>query len=337
MPYAICRIQKLKSFNAITLSGKHTDRTQETPNSNPQIENIELVPNTINRQIGDIVREKIGDIKHRKDAILCTEYFLGASPEYFRPDHPEQAGYYDDNILQPWIETNLKWLKDKHGDNLVKATVHLDEVTPHIAAYIVPIHDDPREPGKKKLSYNVDFGGSKYRLQQLQDEYAKAMAHLGLERGVKGSTAKHQDTNRYYAQVNASIEQQRQAEAQKLAEQHSLEEQRRQVEEERRQMEAEKRQWWAEQIAPHAVELLIRSERRNLTTRDGYSIDVNPTTKTINVSKGDVIVIQQGKVVQATKHLQKEHFDDWQRRRLQELDQMRSRQGQKRDGQEING
>jgi Plasmid recombination enzyme len=259
MPYAICRIQKLKSFNAITLSGKHTDRTQEPPNANPQIENIELVPDTRNRPVEDVVKEKIGDIKHRKDAVLCTEYFLGASPEYFRPDSPEQAGYYHDDILQAWIETNLKWLKDKHGDNLVKATVHLDTVTPHIAAYIVPIHDDPREPGKKKLSYNVDFGGGKYRLQQLQDEYAQAMAHLGLERGVKGSTAKHQDTNRYYAQVNASVEQQRQAEAERLAEQRSLEEQRNQLEEERRQMESEKLQMEAQLLQIEAILMSIQS------------------------------------------------------------------------------
>lgn len=207
MPFAICRIQKLKSISAATNSGKHTDRKQNTPNADPKKLNIELVPHNINITLGELVERKIGDAKTRKDSVRCVEYFLGASPKYFRPNCPDMAGYFEQEKLDIWIDFNLKWLQRKHGDNLIKATVHLDEATPHIAAYVVPIHDDPRSPGQKKLSYNVDFGGSKHRLSELQDEYANDMKPLGLERGVKGSKAKHQDIKDYYSEANATLQQ----------------------------------------------------------------------------------------------------------------------------------
>lgn len=212
MPFAICRIQKLKSISAATNSGKHTDRKQNTPNADLKRLNIELVPHDVNATLGELVERRIGDAKTRKDSVRCVEYFLGASPEYFRPECPDIAGYFEQEKLDAWVDSNLKWLQQKHGDNLIRATVHLDETTPHIVAYVVPIHDDPRWPGQKKLSYNVDFGGSKYRLSELQDEYANDMQPLGLERGVKGSKAEHRDVRDYYAKANATLEQLQQRE-----------------------------------------------------------------------------------------------------------------------------
>ena len=142
---------------------------------------------------------------------------LPASPEYFRPDCPDRAGHFEVEKLDVWVDANLRWLQRKHGDNLIKATVHLDEATPHIVAYVVPIHDDPRWPGQKKLSYNIDFGGSKYWLSELQDEYADDMKPLGLERGIKGSKAEHQAIQDYYAEANAALEQIQQREAERQA------------------------------------------------------------------------------------------------------------------------
>ncbi|HEY9625809.1 MAG TPA: MobV family relaxase [Coleofasciculaceae cyanobacterium] len=149
----------------------------------------------------------MGDAQVRKDSVRCVEYFLGASPEYFRPECPDKAGYFEQEKLDDWVDLNLKWLQKKHGDNLIKATVHLDEATPHIVAYVVPIHDDSWCGGRKKLSYNVDFGGSKHRLSELQDEYAKGMKPLKLERGVRGSSADPRDIRDYYTEVNGTVEQ----------------------------------------------------------------------------------------------------------------------------------
>ena len=57
---------------------------------------------------------------------------------------------------------------------------------------------------KGKLNCRALFGGSRYRLSELQDDFAAAMAPLGLERGIKGSRAKHTEVRKYYAAVNSS-------------------------------------------------------------------------------------------------------------------------------------
>ncbi|MCY7284793.1 MAG: DUF3991 domain-containing protein, partial [Cyanobacteria bacterium CAN_BIN43] len=70
--------------------------------------------------------------------------------------------------------------------------------TPHIHAYMVPLDE------KGKLNCRALLGGSRYRLSELQDDFAQAMAILGLERGIKGSKAKHTEISKYYAAVNSA-------------------------------------------------------------------------------------------------------------------------------------
>jgi hypothetical protein len=55
---------------------------------------------------------------------------------------------------------------------------------------------------KGKLNCRALFGGSRYRLSELQDDFALAMKPLGLERGIKGSRAKHTEVRKYYAAIN---------------------------------------------------------------------------------------------------------------------------------------
>ena len=87
MPHAIARIAKLKSGN-VGASEKHTKRERETPNANPEIDNIRFIgqPDSSNLpNLEAIVRERIGQQTIRKNAVLCVEMLLTASPEYFRP------------------------------------------------------------------------------------------------------------------------------------------------------------------------------------------------------------------------------------------------------------
>jgi hypothetical protein len=72
--------------------------------------------------------------------------------------------------------------------------LHLDEATPHIHAYLVPLDE------KGKLNCRALFG-SREKLSKFQDSYALAMAPLGLERGIKGSRATHTEVKEYYAAV----------------------------------------------------------------------------------------------------------------------------------------
>ena len=197
MPHAIARIAKLNSGN-INSSEQHTKRARETPNANPEIKNIRFIgqPETSDSPTLDtIVRERIGEQTIRKNAVLCVEMLLTASPEYFRPDDPSRAGYYQPQRLEDFQKSVHQWLDNQYGDRIVRAELHLDEATPHVHAYLVPLDE------RGKLNCRGLFGGRE-KMSKFQDSYAEAMSPLGLERGIKGSRAKHTSVKQYYAAVN---------------------------------------------------------------------------------------------------------------------------------------
>ncbi|MFN6496202.1 MAG: MobV family relaxase [Nostoc sp. DedQUE01] len=202
---AILRVEKLKSFGNVGGSEKHTARLQDTPNADTTKKNIRLIGLEDNSSLEDLVKTKIAtDTKHkpRKDAVLCSEIFLSASPEYFRPDDPSVAGEWNDERMVLFAGASRQWLINNYGDKCVRAELHLDEATPHIHAYIVPINDKT-----KQLSHKEMFGGDgrvgSIKLSKLQDSYAATLAPLGIERGVKGSKATHTKIKEYYQAVNS--------------------------------------------------------------------------------------------------------------------------------------
>nr|WP_026082245.1 MobV family relaxase [Mastigocladopsis repens] len=201
---AILRVEKLKTFGSVGGSEAHTARLKDTPNANRNKENIRLLGNSNGSSLEEIVKAKIASStlhKPRKDAVLCSEIFLSASPEYFRPHSPSLAGEWDEQRMWDFANASRQWLQENYGDKCVRAELHLDEATPHIHAYIVPINDKT-----KQLSHKAMFGGdgrqASIKLSKLQDSYATALAPLGIERGVKGSKATHTKVKEYYSAVN---------------------------------------------------------------------------------------------------------------------------------------
>jgi len=200
MAYGICRIQKLKA-GAVGRSALHTSRKRDTPNADPEKQHIRIIGQPDNPDIPDLetlVRQHIGNQTIRKNAVLAVEFLLTASPEYFRPLNPSMAGYYEPQRLADFQQKACEWLTNSYGDRIVRAELHLDESTPHIHAYMVPLDE------KGKLNCRALLGGSRYRLSELQDSFAESMKPLGLERGIKGSRAKHTEVKKYYAAVNQS-------------------------------------------------------------------------------------------------------------------------------------
>jgi Plasmid recombination enzyme len=203
MPYAISRIAKLKQSN-IGGSGMHVSRTRVTLNADPNklSENQTLIHNNDrDLPLSEVVHNKIHSVhqnrKIRTDAVYAVEILLTASPEYFRPDDPSKYGEYQQDKLDGWMAASQKWLEDEYGDRIVRAELHLDEATPHIHAYLVPV-DAQGQLNCKKI-----FGG-RAKMFAFQDSYAAATKHLGLERGVKESIAEHTTVKEYYAIVNAA-------------------------------------------------------------------------------------------------------------------------------------
>ena len=113
--------------------------------------------------------------------------------------------------LDNWIDANLKWLRDTFGEeNLVSCVLHMDEKTPHLHATIVPIVTGERirrkREGEKKYEtksgprLSADDVMRRTKLHEYQNSYAAAMKPFGLQRGIVGSTAKHQANSEYYRQ-----------------------------------------------------------------------------------------------------------------------------------------
>lgn len=128
--------------------------------------------------------------KFRKDAVKVVNLVLSASPEFF--DNATKQEKFD------WEKSTQKYVEDTFGkDNIIYSVVHYDEKTPHFHIAFTPIKD-----GKLNASYWFD--GPK-KLQKIHDDYSKAVKHLGIKRGVKGSVKSSQrELEDYYKKVNSS-------------------------------------------------------------------------------------------------------------------------------------
>lgn len=205
MAYAIFLMKKLKTGGQIAGSASHVQRDRETPNANPYKENVWLMGNPEQDLVQDTFNH-IGNQTIRKNAVLCVELVLSASPEFFRPSTQTEPGEYEQLRLNRWLNFNKQWLQERFNvtpegisvprNRIISAAAHLDEVTPHIHAHMVPIDK------RGKLNASAFFGSPKL-LREWQDDYAQAMKPLGLERGIRGSKATHIDIGRYYTNINS--------------------------------------------------------------------------------------------------------------------------------------
>lgn len=154
--------------------------------------------------------------------------------------HEDMMKVQDEGRLNEWCADNLQWLHRTFGrENTVSAVLHMDEHTPHIHATVVPIVTGERRKARKKQAEGkrtyrkkanavrlcADDLLTRERLVAYHDSYAKAMAKYGLQRGVRGSEARHTTTAQYYrdlkrqtGELEANVQQlqteQRQAERQ---------------------------------------------------------------------------------------------------------------------------
>lgn len=187
MAFAILRAEKLKTMGNIGGSLAHNYRTIDTPNADSSqtpnnfhsLKNPEAVKTAISERLPE---------KRRSDAVLCVEYMITASPEW--------QGWSDDRQNE-YFKQAVDWLEQRHGKhNVVATSIHRDETTPHLIAYVVPLDQDTGRLNAKK------FLGGKAKLAEMQSSFSDHVKNLGLERGVEGSKAKHTRIKEYYAKVN---------------------------------------------------------------------------------------------------------------------------------------
>jgi hypothetical protein len=191
MPYAICRVAKIKTAQAGAAKTAHNYRQRETPNADTERKpmNHEYI-NTAERNYWELATERIQEAgaKVRHDSVRGVEVLLTASPEAFKR---QADGSPNDWHESKWAEANIAFLKGKFGEqNVVSCTLHQDELTPHFHAVVVPLTPDGRLSAKDVFNPKT--------LRALQTEYAEAMKPFGMERGVEHSRAKHEVMRHVY-------------------------------------------------------------------------------------------------------------------------------------------
>lgn len=188
--YAIMRCAKLKTMGGVASSLQHNFRERETTNADAERtpNNDHLAASSTAEAMGQL-RELLPE-KRRKDAVVAVEYLFTTSPEWAESaSEAAQATFFDES---------MKWLENKYGaENVIAATIQRDETTPHLSAFVVPITNDGRLSAK-------EFIGNKAKMSADQTSYAEAVQGVGLQRGIKGSKAKHQTIRQYYARVNSA-------------------------------------------------------------------------------------------------------------------------------------
>jgi hypothetical protein len=184
MSYAIMRCKKLATMGSVASSLQHCYRERDTPNADASRtpDNEHRAAQSTSEAMGKL-RELL-PAKRRKDAVLAVEYVLTASPDWWKKaSQPQQAAFFDQAH---------QWLADKYGaDRVIVATIHRDEISPHLSAFVVPLTQDGRLSAK-------EFIGSKAKMTRDQTMFAAAVAGLGLERGIEGSKARHTRIQAFY-------------------------------------------------------------------------------------------------------------------------------------------
>lgn len=191
--YAIIRAQKHKAMGAVARSARHTFREQPTPNAAAKLRGNNLVSGCKNTDsLLRALKSSLPDSR-RKDAVICIEYLITASPEAFS----RHGGHLDD-LGSGYFRDALKWLQNRHGkENVICTAIHLDESTPHLVAYVCPITTDGR------LSARDFLGGPKV-MRAMQDSfYEQCGRPRGLSRGVKGSKAEHGKISQFYTSLSS--------------------------------------------------------------------------------------------------------------------------------------
>lgn len=196
-PYAIYRTAKITNMGSLEASSQHANRTRETLNADPSRAHLNRIligsddPAADMRELipSSDARDADGLLLRRKNSVIAVEVLMTTSPEWWHTASDEDKA--------AWEIASVLWLQETWGaENVAHVRMHGDETTPHLTGYVIPLDE------RGALNCR-SFIGEKQQLRDQQTTYAEAVEHLGLQRGVAGSTATHQAIRRAYGQLEA--------------------------------------------------------------------------------------------------------------------------------------
>ena len=165
MGYAVLHIDKARSNDSGNTA--HIARTYTPSNVDPSRTHLnrELVQFPVN------VTNRSEAIEHRiatagiyrkvaKNQVKALRFILSSSPK-------DMARIEQEGRLYEWCDESMDWLRSTFGaDNVVAATLHADEETPHIHAIVVPIVTGERRKAKEE----AELDKAEKRIVDLEQE-----------------------------------------------------------------------------------------------------------------------------------------------------------------------
>lgn len=204
MGFAVLHFNKAKGSSEAKMTA-HIERRVDPPNADKSRthlnkELIEFPSGVADRTQAIQHRIRTAGIKRKVTADQVRVIRINASGT-----HENMMQIAKEGRIDEWCRDNLDYFKREFGEkNIVSAVLHMDEKTPHIHIALVPIVTGKRrkakEGAKKKDTVRLcaDDVLTKTKMVEYQDSYALAMAKYGLQRGIRGSEAKHRTTAQYY-------------------------------------------------------------------------------------------------------------------------------------------
>ena len=229
--YAIFRSEPIMTIGDLAQIGSHNKREKKAYQSNPDIKleltknNIELVPlnekyvkgfynltKEYKKEHEERMKTEREDRKKtfkqmldRSNNVVADELMFTATNEFFKN--------MDRDDIKEWADTCMKFVYEDLGykkEQVLHATVHLDEKTPHVHCVVVPLIQkyDKRTNTERYTISKKQYIRDKIHLSELQDKYHKRLTDNGydLERGIKGSDRKHIKIKEY-KRINRELEQ----------------------------------------------------------------------------------------------------------------------------------
>ena len=196
MSYSILRVARVKGSSNSKGIQKHNQRENKNYNNKDiNHENTYKNYDLINENKIDYSK-KIEDRIHanysgkraiRKDAIKHVDGLITSDNEFFNKLSEEETNQF--------FRDSLEFLEQEYGkENMLYATVHLDEKVPHMHFGFVPLTEDGRLSAKDKI-------GNKKQMTELQDRFNAHVNEKGyeMERGVSKQLTErqHQQMDQY--------------------------------------------------------------------------------------------------------------------------------------------
>ena len=214
--YAIFRSEPIYTLNDLAQIGSHNKREKKAYNSNPNIkleltkDNIEIVPlqekyvKGFHSLVKDYEKEHNERMKtEREDRKKTFNQMLNKSRNVVADELLFTATHkFFDNMskedIKEWADTCMEFVYEDLGykkEQILHATVHLDEETPHLHCVVIPLIKklDKRTNTERYTISKKAYIKDKIHLSELQDKYHQRLTDKGydLERGIKGSDNKH--------------------------------------------------------------------------------------------------------------------------------------------------